>query len=89
MRLANDWLRLGGSALTRTSRRVEVAKWIDTGMVSINYPTRLKADLLFGGVKISGYGNELPTSAFRSREQEAHQRRPDRRTGLTQHSTGR
>ena len=28
-------------------------------MVNINHPARLKADLPFGGVKISGYGHEL------------------------------
>ena len=61
MRLANDSrYGLGGSVFTQdVAHGVEVAKRIDTGMVSINHPTRLKADLPFGGVKISGYGNEL------------------------------
>jgi succinate-semialdehyde dehydrogenase / glutarate-semialdehyde dehydrogenase len=61
VRLANDSrYGLGGSVFTQdVAHGVEVAKRIDTGMVSINHPTRLKADLPFGGVKISGYGNEL------------------------------
>jgi len=59
--LANDSrFGLGGSVFTGdVARGVEVAKRIDTGMVNINHPARLKADLPFGGVKISGYGNEL------------------------------
>jgi succinate-semialdehyde dehydrogenase/glutarate-semialdehyde dehydrogenase len=61
VRLANDSrYGLGGSVFTADAAHgVEVAKRIDTGMVSINHPTRLKADLPFGGVKISGYGHEL------------------------------
>ena len=61
VRLANDSrYGLGGSVFTQdVAHGVEVAKRIDTGMVSINHPTRLKADLPFGGVKISGYGHEL------------------------------
>ena len=31
----------------------------DGSTVNINHPARLKADLPFGGVKISGYGHEL------------------------------
>ena len=50
----------------RTSRRVEVAKRIDTGMVLINHPTWTRADLPFGGVKMSGYGHELAGLVFRS-----------------------
>jgi succinate-semialdehyde dehydrogenase/glutarate-semialdehyde dehydrogenase len=61
VRLANDSrFGLGGSVFTRdVARGVEVAKRIETGMVNVNHPARLKADLPFGGVKISGYGHEL------------------------------
>jgi len=61
VRLANDSrFGLGGSVFTSdVAHGVEVAKRIDTGMVNINHPARLKADLPFGGVKISGYGHEL------------------------------
>ena len=61
VRLANDSrFGLGGSVFTSdVARGIEVAKRIDTGMVNINHPARLKADLPFGGVKISGYGHEL------------------------------
>lgn len=37
----------------------DTAKRISTGMVYINHPTRVKADLPFGGVRRSGYGREL------------------------------
>ncbi len=61
VRLANDSrFGLGGSVFTSdVEHGIEVAKRIDTGMVNINHPARLKADLPFGGVKISGYGHEL------------------------------
>jgi succinate-semialdehyde dehydrogenase / glutarate-semialdehyde dehydrogenase len=61
VRLANDSrFGLGGSVFTSdVARGIEIAKRIDTGMVNINHPARLKADLPFGGVKISGYGHEL------------------------------
>jgi succinate-semialdehyde dehydrogenase / glutarate-semialdehyde dehydrogenase len=61
VRLANDSrFGLGGSVFTGdVEHGVEIAKRIDTGMVNINHPARLKADLPFGGVKISGYGHEL------------------------------
>jgi succinate-semialdehyde dehydrogenase/glutarate-semialdehyde dehydrogenase len=61
VRLANDSrFGLGGSVFTGdVAHGVEVAKRIDTGMVAINHPARLAADLPFGGVKISGYGHEL------------------------------
>ncbi|MUL78471.1 NAD-dependent succinate-semialdehyde dehydrogenase [Mycolicibacterium sp. CBMA 226] len=61
VRLANDSrFGLGGSVFTSDiTRGIEIAKRIDTGMVNINHPARLKADLPFGGVKISGYGHEL------------------------------
>jgi succinate-semialdehyde dehydrogenase/glutarate-semialdehyde dehydrogenase len=66
VRLANDSpYGLGGSVFTQdVERGVEVAKRIDTGMVSINHPTRLKADLPFGGVKTSGYGHELAAAGI-------------------------
>jgi succinate-semialdehyde dehydrogenase/glutarate-semialdehyde dehydrogenase len=61
VRLANDSrFGLGGSVFTsNVAHGVEIAKRIDTGMVNVNHPARLKADLPFGGVKISGYGHEL------------------------------
>lgn len=61
IRIANDSpYGLGGSVFTRdTARGVAVARRIETGMVFINHPTMVKADLPFGGVKRSGYGREL------------------------------
>jgi succinate-semialdehyde dehydrogenase/glutarate-semialdehyde dehydrogenase len=32
---------------------------IFTGMVFVNHPTKVEADLLFGGIRRSGYGREL------------------------------
>src|ERR1700694_4753896 len=61
VRLANDsHYGLGGSVFTQdVAHGVEVAERIDTGMVFINHPTWTRADLPFGGVKMSGYGHEL------------------------------
>lgn len=61
VRLANDsHYGLGGSVFTQdVGHGVEVAKQIDTGMVFVNHPTWTKAELPFGGVKLSGYGHEL------------------------------
>ncbi|MDT5081351.1 MAG: succinate-semialdehyde dehydrogenase / glutarate-semialdehyde dehydrogenase [Mycobacterium sp.] len=61
VRLANDSrFGLGGSVFTSdVEHGIEIAKRIETGMVNVNHPARLKADLPFGGVKISGYGHEL------------------------------
>jgi succinate-semialdehyde dehydrogenase/glutarate-semialdehyde dehydrogenase len=61
IRIANDSpYGLGGSVFTRdTERGKEVAKKINTGMVFINHPTKVEADLPFGGVNRSGYGHEL------------------------------
>jgi len=61
VRIANDSpFGLGGSVFTRdTKRGAEVAKRISTGMVFVNHPTMVKADLPFGGVRRSGYGREL------------------------------
>lgn len=61
VRIANDSpFGLGGSVFTTDTRHgVEVAKKISTGMVFVNHPTMVKADLPFGGVRRSGYGREL------------------------------
>ncbi|MGA5598543.1 NAD-dependent succinate-semialdehyde dehydrogenase [Streptomyces cellulosae] len=61
IRVANDSpYGLGGSVFTQDSEHgAEVAQRIDTGMVFVNHPTWTKADLPFGGVKMSGYGHEL------------------------------
>ncbi|MCD9007150.1 NAD-dependent succinate-semialdehyde dehydrogenase [Luteimonas sp. XNQY3] len=59
--LANDSpYGLGGSVFSQdTSRAKRVAARLETGMVYINQPTGVKADIPFGGVKNSGYGHEL------------------------------
>jgi succinate-semialdehyde dehydrogenase/glutarate-semialdehyde dehydrogenase len=61
VRIANDSpFGLGGSVFTSdTKRGAEVARKISTGMVFVNHPTMVKADLPFGGVRRSGYGREL------------------------------
>lgn len=61
VRIANDSpFGLGGSVFTADTRRgAEVARKISTGMVFVNHPTMVKADLPFGGVRRSGYGREL------------------------------
>ncbi len=61
VRIANDSpFGLGGSVFTRdTKHGADVAKKISTGMVFVNHPTMVKADLPFGGVRRSGYGREL------------------------------
>lgn len=61
VRIANDSpFGLGGSVFTANTAHGEaVAARISTGMVYINHPTRVKADLPFGGVRRSGYGREL------------------------------
>lgn len=51
---------LGGSVFTTDEERGRaVARRIETGMVFVNHPTGVKADIPFGGVKNSGYGHEL------------------------------
>lgn len=59
--IANDSpFGLGGSVFTSNPKHgVEVAAKISTGMVFVNHPTMVKADLPFGGVRRSGYGREL------------------------------
>lgn len=61
VRIANDSpFGLGGSVFTTdTAHGAEVAKKISTGMVFVNHPTKVEADLPFGGVRRSGYGREL------------------------------
>ncbi|MFT5789531.1 MAG: succinate-semialdehyde dehydrogenase/glutarate-semialdehyde dehydrogenase, partial [Shewanella sp.] len=61
VQIANDSpFGLGGSVFTANQKHgAEVAKRITTGMVFVNHPTMVKADLPFGGVKRSGYGREL------------------------------
>jgi succinate-semialdehyde dehydrogenase/glutarate-semialdehyde dehydrogenase len=61
VRIANDSpFGLGGSVFTADTRRgAKVAARISTGMVFVNHPTMVKADLPFGGVRRSGYGREL------------------------------
>ncbi|GEB90028.1 NAD-dependent succinate-semialdehyde dehydrogenase [Zymomonas mobilis] len=61
IRIANDSpFGLGGSIFTSdTEYGAKIAKKISTGMVFINHPTKVEADLPFGGIKRSGYGREL------------------------------
>lgn len=61
VRIANDSpYGLGGSVFTKDEERGrKVASRIQTGMVFVNHPTMVKADLPFGGVKRSGHGREL------------------------------
>jgi succinate-semialdehyde dehydrogenase/glutarate-semialdehyde dehydrogenase len=57
---------LGGSVFSRdTARGERVARRIEAGMVFVNHPTSVKADIPFGGVKVSGYGNELTELGIR------------------------
>lgn len=61
VRIANDTpFGLGGSVFSDDVAHAErVARRIETGMVFINHPTMVKADIPFGGIKRSGYGREL------------------------------
>lgn len=61
VRIANDSpFGLGGSVFTSNpAHGAEVAKKISTGMVFVNHPTKVEADLPFGGIRRSGYGREL------------------------------
>jgi succinate-semialdehyde dehydrogenase/glutarate-semialdehyde dehydrogenase len=61
IRIANDSpFGLGGSVFTSDPEHgAEVAAKISTGMIFVNHPTMVKADLPFGGVRNSGYGREL------------------------------
>ena len=59
--IANDSpFGLGGSVFTADENRgLRVAQQVSTGMMFINHPTMVKADLPFGGVRNSGFGREL------------------------------
>jgi succinate-semialdehyde dehydrogenase/glutarate-semialdehyde dehydrogenase len=61
IRIANQSpFGLGGSIFTSDAvHGMEVAGKISSGMVFVNHPTMVKADLPFGGVRRSGYGREL------------------------------
>lgn len=61
IRIANDSpFGLGGSVFTADPRHgAKVARRISTGMVFVNHPTKVEADLPFGGIRRSGYGREL------------------------------
>lgn len=61
IRIANDSpFGLGGSVFTADTRHgAEVARKMSTGMVFVNHPTKVEADLPFGGIRRSGYGREL------------------------------
>lgn len=61
VRIANDSpFGLGGSVFSRDrAHGLAVARRISTGMVFVNHPTMVKADLPFGGIRRSGYGREL------------------------------
>ncbi|WP_018075604.1 NAD-dependent succinate-semialdehyde dehydrogenase [Novosphingobium nitrogenifigens] len=61
IRIANDSpFGLGGSVFTGDpAHGALVARQVSTGMVFVNHPTMVKADLPFGGLRRSGYGREL------------------------------
>jgi Aldehyde dehydrogenase family len=61
VRIANDSpFGLGGSVFTSNPKHgAEVARKISTGMVFVNHPTMVKADLPFGGIRHSGYGVDI------------------------------
>ncbi|CBA15563.1 NAD-dependent succinate-semialdehyde dehydrogenase [Xanthomonas albilineans] len=67
IRIANDSpYGLGGSVFTTDIKHgIEVARKISTGMVYINHPTGVAADLPFGGIRRSGYGRELVDSGIK------------------------
>lgn len=59
--IANDTpFGLGGSVFTSDLKHgEEVARKVSTGMVFVNHPTMVKADIPFGGIRNSGFGREL------------------------------
>jgi len=66
IRIANDTpYGLGGSVFgADLTRARQVADRIETGMVFINQPAWVSADLPFGGVKNSGFGREQSELGF-------------------------
>ena len=52
-------LLFGALTVSFAAHAADVATRIETGMVFVNHPTMVKADIPFGGVKRSGYGREL------------------------------
>lgn len=66
--IANDSpIGLGGSVYSTDIKRAKrVASRIETGMVFINYPDVSWPDLLFGGIKRSGYGKNSLILALKS-----------------------
>lgn len=51
---------LGGSVFSQDiDKAKQIARRLDTGMVYINQPTGVAAEIPFGGTKRSGYGREL------------------------------
>ncbi|MGY4309843.1 succinate-semialdehyde dehydrogenase/glutarate-semialdehyde dehydrogenase [Bradyrhizobium sp. USDA 4369] len=61
VRIANDSpFGLGGSVFTANpAHGAGLARRVSTGMVFVNHPTKVEADLPFGGIRRSGYGREL------------------------------
>lgn len=61
VRIANSSpFGLGGSVFSSDIARAQaLARRLDTGMVYINQPTGVRADIPFGGTRRSGYGREL------------------------------
>lgn len=61
VRIANDSpFGLGGSVFTADEKHgAQIAAQVSTGMIFVNHPTIVKADVPFGGVRRSGYGREL------------------------------